>query len=267
MAGKVALLLWAQTLGLAGAETTQLLVEPPWRSAVLWDRVTLTCQGLGNTGVTTCYKDMQCWRQEGHNSLTVTKNGTYTCERPSRGLSPPVRVLDAPLVLQVPVRALLEDDTVTLHCRRWRDNPVSSVSFYRAEKKLQELCNGTELSLSPLQLQHSGCYSCGSMVKSRVSWGWEESESVTLTVHELFSVPVLEGPSEPTMGSPLTLSCLSTPSPWGPDVWLDQDGHQALCPELALEVTTQEQGTAVAAGVCGSLLFLLLLLAVIRGWH
>ncbi|XP_063039101.1 low affinity immunoglobulin gamma Fc region receptor II-like [Melospiza melodia melodia] len=237
MAGKVALLLWAQTLGLAGAETTQLLVEPPWRSAVLWDRVTLTCQGLGNTGVTTCYKDMQCWRQEGHNSLTVTKNGTYTCERPSRGLSPPVRVLDAPLVLQVPVRALLEDDTVTLRCRRWRDNPVSSVSFYRAEKKLQELCNGTELSLSPLQLQHSGCYSCGSMVKSRVSWGWEESESVTVTVH----------------GDPVTMRCLV-------------QGGSASVTFTELH-NRQEVAQAVAAGVCGSLLFLLLLLAVIRGWH
>ncbi|NWR25792.1 CADM4 protein, partial [Emberiza fucata] len=45
------------------------------------------------------------------------------------------------------------------------------------------------------------------------------------------------------------------------------DRHQALSPELALEVTTQYQGTAVAAGVCGSLLFLLLPLAVIGGWH
>uniref|UniRef100_A0A8C5J794 Ig-like domain-containing protein n=1 Tax=Junco hyemalis TaxID=40217 RepID=A0A8C5J794_JUNHY len=124
-------------LSLAGAQTTQLLVEPPWRRAVLWDRVTLTCQGLGTTGVTTWYKDGQRWRQDGHNNLTVTKSGTYTCERPSSGLSPPVRVLDgegglgvpilapavtpglwvAPLVLQVLMRALLEGDTVTLRCR------------------------------------------------------------------------------------------------------------------------------------------------------
>ncbi|KAM3654361.1 low affinity immunoglobulin gamma Fc region receptor II-like [Ammospiza maritima maritima] len=153
----------------AGAQTTQLLVEPPWRPAVLWDRVTLTCQGSGNTGVTTWYKDGWRWRQERHNRLTVPEKGNYTCERPGTGLSPPVTVLDAPLVLQVPAQALLEGDTVTLHCRRWRDNPVSSVSFYHEEKKLQELRDGTELSLSPLQLQHSGRYSCRGWVKSTVS--------------------------------------------------------------------------------------------------
>ncbi|XP_039569257.1 Fc receptor-like A [Passer montanus] len=80
------------------------------------------------------------------------------------------------------------------------------------EKKLRELRDGTELSLSSLQLQHSGRYHCGSLVKSRVSRGWEESPPVTVTVHELFPVPVLEGPPEPPMGSLLNLSCLSTPS-------------------------------------------------------
>ncbi|KAM6999301.1 low affinity immunoglobulin gamma Fc region receptor II-like [Passerculus sandwichensis] len=166
-----------------GAQTTQLLVEPPWRPVVLWDRVTLTCQGSGNTRVTTWYKDGQRWKQERHNRLTVTEKGNYTCERPGTGLSPPLRVLDAPLVLQVPAQALLEGDTVTLRCRRWRDNPVSSVSFYHEEKKLQELRDGTEFSLSPLQLQHSGRYSCRGWVKSTVSRGWEKSESVTVTVH------------------------------------------------------------------------------------
>ncbi|XP_016161088.1 PREDICTED: Fc receptor-like protein 4 [Ficedula albicollis] len=37
-----------------------------------------------------------------------------------------------------------------------------------------------------------------------------------LTVHELFTVPVLEGPPELPEGSPLNLSCLSTPSPLRP---------------------------------------------------
>ncbi|XP_077048052.1 Fc receptor-like protein 6 [Agelaius phoeniceus] len=293
------------------------------------------------------------------------------------------------------MRALLEGDTVTLRCRRWRDNPISSVSFYHEEKKLQELRDRTELSLSPLHLQHSGRYSCGGWVKSTVSRGWEKSAAVTVTVHELFSVPVLEGPPEPTLGSPLTLSCLSTRSPLRPrapllhvfyrdgqvvggpqgspqllvptvgvshsgnyscqvhsergavrksSAWLrvtvrmpvanatitlsllsyqvragdpvtlhcsvkvgsapvtftwlhngqevaqgpllelvavdvrhsgtyqcmvtnQLERYQALSPELALEVTTQEQGTAMAALVFGSLLFLLLLLAVIGGWR
>ncbi|NXC91508.1 FCGR3 protein, partial [Cercotrichas coryphoeus] len=102
----------------AGAQSTQLLVEPPWRPAVLWDRVTLTCQGSGTASATTWYKDGRRWGQEGRDHFIVTERGTYTCERPGSGLSPPVTVSDERLVLQVPARALLEGDTVTLRCRR-----------------------------------------------------------------------------------------------------------------------------------------------------
>ncbi|NWY34248.1 FCGR3 protein, partial [Pheucticus melanocephalus] len=100
-----------------GAQTTQLLVEPPWRPAVLWDRVTLTCQGSGTAGATTWYKDGRRWGQEARDHLSVTKSGTCTCDRPGTGHSPSVIISDDDLVLQVPARALLEGDTVTLHCR------------------------------------------------------------------------------------------------------------------------------------------------------
>ncbi|NWT77185.1 FCGR2 protein, partial [Prunella himalayana] len=100
-----------------GAQTTQLLVEPLWRPAVLWDRVTLTCQGSGTAGATTWYKDGQRWGQQGRDNIAVTETGTYTCERPSTGLSPPMTVINDQLVLQVPAQALLEGDTVTLRCR------------------------------------------------------------------------------------------------------------------------------------------------------
>ncbi|XP_064588385.1 Fc receptor-like protein 3 [Zonotrichia leucophrys gambelii] len=213
MAGKVALLLWAQTLGLAGAQTTQLLVEPPWRPALLWDGVTLTCQGSGTASATTWYKDGKLWWQKGEESFTVTNIGTYTCHRPGSGRSPPVTVSNDDLVLQVPGRALLEGDTVTLRCRGWRNSEVTLVSFYREGTELRGLPDGAELSLSPLQLNHSGRYSCEGWVGH---WEWQESAPLTVTVHELFSVPVLEGPPEITVGSPLTLSCSSTPSPLRP---------------------------------------------------
>ncbi|NXF28269.1 FCGR3 protein, partial [Rhodinocichla rosea] len=100
-----------------GAQTTQLLVEPPWTPPVLWDRVTLTCQGSGTAGATTWYKDGQRWGQQRLDRFTVTESGTYRCDSPGTGRSPLLTVLDDPLVLQVPTRALLEGDTLTLRCR------------------------------------------------------------------------------------------------------------------------------------------------------
>uniref|UniRef100_A0A8D2QSY7 Ig-like domain-containing protein n=1 Tax=Zosterops lateralis melanops TaxID=1220523 RepID=A0A8D2QSY7_ZOSLA len=217
MAGKVVLLLWGDpVLALAGwcplsptgAQITQLLVEPPWMPAVLWDRVTLSCQGLGTTGATTWYKDGQRWGQNKHDHFTVTESGTYMCDRPGTGFSPPVTVLNDRLVLQVPARTLLEGDTVTLHCRATNDMSVTRVRFYQDKKVLRGFLRGTELSLSPLQLHHSGRYHCEGWVRSQ--------SSPPLSFPELFTVPKLEGPPDPIEGSPLNLSCFSTPSPLRP---------------------------------------------------
>ncbi|XP_062367201.1 Fc receptor-like protein 4 [Cinclus cinclus] len=202
----------AQTLGLAGAQTTQLLVQPPWTPAVLWDRVTLTCQGSGTAGGTTWYKDGRRWWQDGRDSFLVTESGTYTCDRPGSGFSSPVLVSNEPLVLQVPARALLEGDTVTLRCRSWSDKPITSVRFYQEVKDLSGSITSTELSLSTQQIQNRGSYRCMGWVGSEM----KVSAPVSVTVHELFSVPVLEGPPKLTVGSPLNLSCLSTPSPLRP---------------------------------------------------
>ncbi|KAM3656888.1 low affinity immunoglobulin gamma Fc region receptor III-B-like, partial [Ammospiza maritima maritima] len=174
----LALAVWCP-LSPTGAQTTQLLVEPPWRPAVLWDRVTLTCQGSGTAGDTTWYKDGQHWWQEGHDRFSVTESGTYTCDRPGTGRSPLVTVSDDDLVLQVPAQPLLEGDTVTLRCRGWFNNTVTEVRFYQDEKDLRGPVNVTELSLSPLQLNHSGSYSCKGLVRSFMS----QSAAVTVTVH------------------------------------------------------------------------------------
>ncbi|XP_074415360.1 low affinity immunoglobulin gamma Fc region receptor II-like isoform X10 [Zonotrichia albicollis] len=182
MAGMLALLLWAQTLGFAGAQTTQLLVDPPWRPAKLWDQVTLTCQGSGTAGATTWYQDGQHWWQEGPANFTVTASGIYRCDRPGIGLSLPMRVLNARLVLQVPAWELLEGDTMTMRCRCWQDMSVTEVRFYHEDKEVGRSLTGTKLSLSPLQLNHSGRYRCGGQVDSKVA-PWMLSAPVTVTVH------------------------------------------------------------------------------------
>ncbi|XP_077048045.1 LOW QUALITY PROTEIN: Fc receptor-like protein 3 [Agelaius phoeniceus] len=167
----------------------------------------LTCQGSGTAGATTWYKDGQRWGQQGSDRLSVTESGTYTCVRPGTGHSPPIRVLDDPLVLQVPARALLEGDTVTLRCRSWQNKPLTDVYFYHDGKKLQGLHDGSELSLSPLRLHHSGRYHCTGRVVSQ----WRESEQVTVTVHRvpLLGVSLSAQPprGQVALGDSLVLSC------------------------------------------------------------
>ncbi|NWV69562.1 FCRL3 protein, partial [Malurus elegans] len=101
----------------AGSQSSQILVDPPWTPAVLWDRVTLTCQGSGTAGDTIWRKDGKYWYMKGHDRITVTQTGSYRCHRPGSGLSAPVSVSDDKLVLQVPTEELFEGDTVTLRCR------------------------------------------------------------------------------------------------------------------------------------------------------
>nr|XP_054509132.1 low affinity immunoglobulin gamma Fc region receptor II-like [Agelaius phoeniceus] len=156
-------------------------------------------------------------------------SGTYTCDRPGTGLSPPVIVSEDWLVLQVPARVLLEGDTVTLRCRGYWKSTVTSVSFYQEGKELGVFPDVTELSLSPLQLSHSGHYSCRGKVGSS---GWRESPPVTVTVHVLVAN--------------------ATITPCALDVTPQDTGTHR---------------DTVAAGVGGALFFLLLLVGVIVAWN
>uniref|UniRef100_A0A8D2M0J3 Ig-like domain-containing protein n=1 Tax=Zonotrichia albicollis TaxID=44394 RepID=A0A8D2M0J3_ZONAL len=204
----------------ACTQTTWIIVKPPWIPAVLWDRVTLTCQGLGTSSATTWYKDGRRWGQQGRDCLTVTEKGAYECNRPGSGLSLPMRVLDGStcspdwLVLQVPARPLMEGDMVTLRCRgRW-NKLITWMSFYHEEKQLVELQNGTELTLFPLQLHHSGRYRCREWVlKDRE---WVVSAPVTVTVHgenPTASTPTPLQPIPKDLGSLSPLPPISCPDP------------------------------------------------------
>ncbi|NXR37507.1 HMCN2 protein, partial [Zosterops hypoxanthus] len=79
---------------------------------------------------------------------------------------------------------------------------------------------------------------------------------------ELARGPVLEL-GDVDVGHSGTYQCVATNQ-------LGQDGHRvfrALSPELALEVTPQGHWNRVTIGVGVSLLFLVLLMGVVVGWH
>ncbi|NWI90233.1 FCRLA protein, partial [Pitta sordida] len=82
------------------------------------------------------------------------------------------------LVLQVSAQELLEGNTVTLRCRSQKKWEVTQVRFYHEEKDLRGPLKGTELSLSPLQLHHSGRYRCRGRVSDRYSQRWQKSTLV-----------------------------------------------------------------------------------------
>ncbi|KAM4880603.1 Fc receptor-like protein 2 [Sylvia borin] len=88
---------------------------------------------------------------------------------------------------------------------------VNEVQFYHGDEEVRMSIPGTELSLSPLLLNHSGSYHCQGQVYSRGSWNWHNSAPVTVTVHE---IPVLwvsiwaQPPGgQVTPGDRLVLSC------------------------------------------------------------
>ncbi|XP_042640777.1 Fc receptor-like protein 3 [Tyto alba] len=223
MARSAALLLWAQALGLAGAQPSQLILTPPWMTVFTEEEVTLRSRA---------------------------ESIIYRCRSPGASLSPPITLTFSEdwLVLQVPAQTLLEGDTLRLRCRGWKDKGITQVLFYREWKLLGRPSQGTELRLPTLQLHHSGRYHCEATVRHIIAQ-WRRSVLVPVVVEELFSVPVLrlEGPAEPPEGAPLTLGCLSRLSPLRPLTRLQhvfyqdkvvvggpQDSPQLLLPAVEL---------------------------------
>ncbi|NXK14694.1 FCRLB protein, partial [Herpetotheres cachinnans] len=107
----------------AGAQLSQLTLDPPWTPVFLPEKVTLTCQGSSVPGRTYWYINNKLWQQEGSNRIHASKDypgsGSYQCRGPGAELSPPITLSFSNdwLMLQVPARVLLEGDMVLLRCR------------------------------------------------------------------------------------------------------------------------------------------------------
>ncbi|XP_010565177.1 PREDICTED: high affinity immunoglobulin epsilon receptor subunit alpha-like isoform X2 [Haliaeetus leucocephalus] len=94
MARSAALLLWAQALGLTGAQPSQLTLDPPWTPVFLTEKVTLTCQGSGAPGPAKWYVNEQFWQQARSNHIHITtdlpRSYSLQCRSPGARLSPSI---------------------------------------------------------------------------------------------------------------------------------------------------------------------------------
>ncbi|XP_077645420.1 cilia- and flagella-associated protein 45 [Lonchura striata] len=227
--------------------------------------VTLTCQGSGMADATTWYKEWQCWGEQEREHVTVTERHTCTCDRLSNGLSPVF-----PVLLLVPVGGLgapldtgprLDLQHVGVKgsgCNQCGDSVAKSVPL-----NVTILVPVANATITPGPLAHQVRAGDPLTLRCSVQVG---SAPVTFTwLHngqEVAQSPLLEL-RDIDVGHSGTYQCMATNQ-------LGQDEHhmfRAPSPELALEVTTQEQGTAVAAGVSRSLLILVLLVALFGGCH
>ncbi|XP_021232127.1 high affinity immunoglobulin gamma Fc receptor I-like, partial [Numida meleagris] len=238
MARSTALLLWAQLLGLAGSQPPLLTMDPPWTPLFKGQKVELTCGDPDVSIFTTWYKNGWFWKSTASNRVQLTPSDKvkhqFQCQNHGSERSPAVNVSISNdwLVLQVPARAVLEGDALSLRCRAWEDTKLSGVQFSRGKVLLQDR-RGDELLLSPAKQEHSGRYHCSGYVHSVIP-GWEVSSPSELMVQELFSVPELsvEGPQERPEGSALTLLCATR--------------HNALRPHLTLQHLFYQDGLRVA---------------------
>ncbi|XP_052521017.1 LOW QUALITY PROTEIN: Fc receptor-like protein 3 [Tympanuchus pallidicinctus] len=242
-ARSIALLLWAQLLSLVGSQPPLLTMDPPWTPQFVGQNVKLTCGEPSVSSSSTWYTNGQWWKKTPSNHLHVELSGkgkySFQCQTQGSELSPAVHLTASYdwLALQVPTRAVLEGDSLSLRCSAWKDKKLSQVKFFHDGKLLQD-SRGDELLLSPAEQQHSGSYHCSAYVHF-FSTGLKASAQIDLVVQELFSVPELslQGPQEPPEGSALTLLCSTRGNALRPHVSLQhlfyQDGRLVGGPQSA----------------------------------
>ncbi|XP_074402750.1 uncharacterized protein LOC141730006 isoform X2 [Zonotrichia albicollis] len=228
--------------------------------AVLWDRVTLTCQGSGTASAATRYKDRQhCW--QGRNTVCVTKSGIYTFDRPGRGLSPPVRLLDAapqwPLQVQG-LGGILGMAGVSASASLLALLSAGAGASPRAH------CGVPPDSQLP---QHPQPPAALSPPPARVLLGRAGGGGPA----EVLLVPAMGGLSSRNYSCEVCPEGGAVPNSSARlHIAVPMPVDNATITPSVLEVTLPETGThrdTVAAGVGGALLFLLLLVAVIVAWH
>ncbi|XP_048213334.1 Fc receptor-like protein 5 isoform X2 [Perognathus longimembris pacificus] len=118
------------------------------------------------------------------------------------------------LILLAPFE-VFERDSVVLKCQARKQTELGTITFYKNNKKLPH--EGNDYQIQHADLKHNGEYHC----TNRHDKYHASSNKVKIQVQELFPRPVLLArPSQPTDGSPVTLTCDTQLSPQKSNVQL-----------------------------------------------
>ncbi|XP_074079249.1 Fc receptor-like protein 4 isoform X2 [Macrotis lagotis] len=189
-------------------------LNPPWTTIFSGEKVTLTCQGFSSSkpGKIWWYNNQQVHTNWSTDSIEINHAGGYRCQTQNSDLSDPVNLVVSSdsLILQTPY-SVFEGDTLVLKCRGKHEGIIIKyMTYYKDESELSDFSKNSDLSISipQIHLNDSGKYHCKRSIKYIESFWREKSEKVELQIQELFAPPELKvTTSEPTEGSPMTLSC------------------------------------------------------------
>ncbi|XP_036613419.1 Fc receptor-like protein 2 [Trichosurus vulpecula] len=208
------MLLWTSLLILVSvngqapaAKKAVVIPNPPWTPVFTGEKVTLTCNGSHLLDPNTVW---QVYGRQWHKTsrpLEVTKAGEYRCQTEDSSLSKPVYVVfskDA-LILQI-LYTVFEGDTLLLKCRGRNDIQLTEISYYKDKKSISGDNENSMFSIPHASSSHNGVYYC--KAKGNKWYYQDTSREAKLQVQELFAPPELKTTiSDPTEGTPVTLSC------------------------------------------------------------
>nr|XP_020847124.1 Fc receptor-like protein 2 isoform X1 [Phascolarctos cinereus] len=206
------MLLWISLLILVSvdgqapaAKKVVVIPSPPWTPVFKGEKVTLTCNGSHLLDPKQLWWFYEKGWQKSSNPLEVTKGGEYRCEMEYSSISDPVYLVfsNNVLILQTPYY-VFEGDKLLLRCRERNDIKLTRISYFKDKKVFHYVSENSVLSIPDVNSDYSGLYYC----KAKNKQHQYTSEEVKLQVQELFPPPKLKTTtSQPTEGTPVTLSC------------------------------------------------------------
>ncbi|XP_044530955.1 Fc receptor-like protein 4 [Gracilinanus agilis] len=201
----------------ATAKKATVHLSPPWTTIFQGEKVILTCDGFNSSKPRTqWYKDEQWQKKWSTESIVIQQAGAYRCQNQDSDLSDPVHLVVSSdqLILQTPY-SVFEGDTLTLKCRGRHNERIRNITYYKDGMILSYFLKNSVFVIPQVGLSHSAQYHCtGIAGHLKIFYQKISSRKVELQIQELFSPPELKATtSQPTEGTPVTLSCDTQLSP------------------------------------------------------